>query len=322
MTLSVALVTAREARGLDEDLPPLEAAMHAAGVATRVVDWDDPDADWASFDFALLRSTWDYTDRLGDFLSWVDSAASLTTVLNPPAVVRWNTDKHYLAELDRAGVPVVSSSFIEPEEDPEQLITAFLARHECLEFVVKPSVGAGSRDTQRHGRTELASAVAQAQRLLNAGRSVLLQPYLDSVDRDGETALIHFRGRFSHAIRKGALLPPGSTASPAIGLFAPEKITARAPGADELRIAQRVLGALPFPLPLYARVDLIRDAAGAPVLLELELTEPSLFFAHAPGSAERFTAALVEVGRDAGGEPNNPSWSTWFNSICEAGHTK
>jgi len=98
----VALITAREARGLDEDLPPLEAAMHAAGLETRVVDWDDPDVRWASFDLALLRSTWDYTDRLREFLAWADSAGSVTTLLNTPQVVRWNTDKHYLAELARA----------------------------------------------------------------------------------------------------------------------------------------------------------------------------------------------------------------------------
>jgi len=294
MTLRVALVTAREARGLDEDLPPLESAMGAAGVETRVVDWDDPAVEWQAFDVALLRSTWDYTDRLRDFLAWVESAASVTTLLNPPSVVRWNTDKHYLAQLGRAGVPVVPSSFIEPGESAQQALTAFLARHDAPEFVVKPSVGAGSRDTQRHSRALIAPAAAQAERLLSAGRSVLLQPYLDSVDQEGETALIYFAGRFSHAIRKGALLPRGATASPAIGLFVPEKITARTPGADELGVADRVLGALPFPVPLYARVDVIRDATGSPVLLELELTEPSLFFAHSPAAAERFTAALVQ----------------------------
>jgi O-ureido-D-serine cyclo-ligase len=298
MKLRVALVTAREARGLDEDLPPLESAMHTAGLETRVVDWDDPHVEWGAFDFALLRSTWDYTDRLADFLRWVESAASLTRLLNPPAMVRWNTDKHYLAELARAAVPVVPSGFIEPGESAGETLAAFLMRYDDFpEFVVKPSVGAGSRDTQRHLRTRVGPATAQAERLLSAGRSVLLQPYLESVDRDGETALIYFSGRFSHAIRKGPLLPPGATASPAIGLFAPEKITARTPGADELRVADRVLGALPFPVPLYARVDLIRDGAGSPVLLELELTEPSLFFAYSPGSAERFTAALVELAR-------------------------
>ena len=294
MKAVVALITAREARGLDEDLPPLEAAMHAAGVETRVAEWDDPGVRWESFDLALLRSTWDYTDRLREFLVWVDSAASVTTVLNSPQVVRWNTDKHYLSQLARAGVPVVPSTFIEPGQHAERALSTFLASHNAAEFVVKPSVGAGSRDTQRHVRAEVAPAVAQAQRLLDAERSVLLQPYLDSVDTAGETALIYFEGHFSHAIRKGPLLPPGSKAAPAIGLFAPEKITPRSPGADELRVADQVLAALPFPPPLYARIDLIRDANGAPTLLELELTEPSLFFAHSSGAAERFTAAVVQ----------------------------
>jgi O-ureido-D-serine cyclo-ligase len=123
----------------------------------------------------------------------------------------------------------------------------------------------------------------------------LLQPYLDSVDRDGETALIYFAGHFSHAIRKGPLLPPGLAGSPAVGLFAAERITPRTPGADELGVADLVLAALPFKAPLYARIDLIRDAGGAPTLLEVELTEPSLFFAHATGAAERFTATVLEV---------------------------
>jgi hypothetical protein len=106
---------------------------------------------------------------------------------------------------------------------------------------------------------------------------------------------MYFAGQFSHAIRKGPLLPPGATASPAIGLFAPEKITRRTPGADELQLADRILAALPFSAPLYARVDLIRDAEGAPRVLEVELTEPSLFFAYATASADRFAAAILEA---------------------------
>jgi O-ureido-D-serine cyclo-ligase len=277
-------------------MPLLEGALHAVGARSQIVDWDDGQVDWGSFDIALLRSTWDYTDRLREFLAWVDAAARHTRMLNPPAVVRWNTDKHYLAELARAAVPVVPSTFVEPGESADRALHDFLARHgDTSEFVVKPSVGAGSRDTQRHGRTEFGPAVAQTQRLLSAERSVLLQPYLNSVDRDGETALIYVAGQFSHAIRKGPLLPPGLAGSPAVGLFAPEKVTPRTPGMDELRVADRVLAALPFAAPLYARIDLIRDATGAPTLLELELTEPSLFFGYATGAAERFTAAALEV---------------------------
>ena len=297
MTPVVAFVSARAARGLDEDLPPFEAAMQSAGVRMEVVDWDDPTVQWESFDLALLRSTWDYTERLREFLVWVDATARRTTVLNPPAVVRWNTDKHYLRELARAAVPVVPSTFVEPGDSAEQALNSFLARHECPEFVVKPTVSANSRDTERHARTRVEPAVAQARRLLDAERSVLLQPYLDSVDRDGETSLIYFAGKFSHAIRKAPMLPPGVGGPPTIGLIIPERITPLVPGADELRVAEKALAALSFETPLYARVDLIRDARGAPTLLELELTEPSLFLVHAPGAAERFAAAVLEVAR-------------------------
>jgi hypothetical protein len=291
----VAFVSARAARGLDEDLRPFEAALQAAGVRMEVVDWDDPTVQWESFDLALLRSTWDYTERLREFLVWVDATARRTTVLNPPAVVRWNTDKHYLRELARAAVPVVPSTFVEPGESAERALDSFLARHDCREFVVKPSVSANSRDTERHARTRVEPAVAQARRLLDTERSVLLQPYLDSVDRDGETSLIYFGGKFSHAIRKAPVLPPGVAGSPAVRLSAQERITPRVPGADELRVAETVLAVLPFDTPLYARIDLIRDADGAPTLLELELTEPSLFLVHAPGAAERFAAAVLDT---------------------------
>lgn len=294
----IALITAIPALLLDEDLPPLEAALRKAGAETQILAWDDPTVSWARFDALLLRSPWDYVDRLPEFLAWCERVSAQTQLLNPLVVVRANTDKHYLADLEQAGVAVVPSRFIEPGEDANGKLDDFLAEFPAAaEFVVKPAVGAGSRDAQRYGCEQHDAASAHAQRLLDAGRSVLLQPYLPSVDQAGETALIHFNGVFSHAIRKGPLLQ--RDAGPTEKLFAPEAITARAPGADERSVAATALAALPalFKLdqPLaYARVDLIRDADGAPRLLELELTEPSLFFAHAEGSAERFALALIQ----------------------------
>ena len=290
--MKVALVTARAARGLDEDEPPLRLALQAAGCEAETTEWDDPRADWGSFDVALLRSAWDYAERRPEFLTWVRRTAALTHVLNPPAVVEWNTDKHYLAELARAHVSTVPTAFIEPGAAAAPEIDRFLEAHAHSELVVKPAVGAGSRDARRHRRADGKLAAAHAERLLNAHRSVMLQPYLDRVDRDGETALMFFAGSFSHAIRKGALLPAGGAATP--GLFAPEEISARSPGEDELALAQAVIAALPFETPTYARVDLIRDDSGAPCLLELELTEPSLFFGYAAGSADRFAAAVID----------------------------
>ncbi|MGL6223597.1 MAG: hypothetical protein ACRC6L_08435, partial [Steroidobacteraceae bacterium] len=119
----------------------------------------------------------------------------------------------------------------------------------------------------------------------------LLQPYLGSVDSAGETALIYFGGEASHAIRKGPLLQ--LDAGLVAGLFAPEDIRAREPGADERALAAAAYAAIPFAAPLYARIDMIRDDRGLPVILDLEMTEPSVFFAHAPGSADRFARVLL-----------------------------
>lgn len=289
--LNIALVTARAARGMDEDEPRLHLALQKAGCTVQIAEWDDAKVDWASFDVALLRSTWDYAARVVEFLSWVEQASTLTRILNPLAVVRWNTDKHYLSQLARAGVPVVPSTFVEPGQEAAPALEKFLTTHPQAEFVVKPAVGAGSRDAERHHRANALQAVTHIKRLLDANRSVLLQPYLERVDRDGETALMFFEGRFSHAVRKGPILARGGTA--AKGLFATESITPRPPAADEMRVAERVMAALSFDTPLYARVDLVRDDKGAPCLLELELTEPSLFFMHAAESADRFTAAVL-----------------------------
>lgn len=286
----IALVSARAARHLDEDLAPLAAALAEAGAQAAVADWDDPQVDWGAFQLALLRSTWDYTERLPEFLAWADRTATLTRLVNPPAVVRWNTDKHYLGDLARAGVPVVPTGFVAPGERAAAALERFLSEERAEEWVVKPAVGAGSRDAARYARGEEGTAGGHIERLLDAGRCALLQPYLGEVDRHGETALIYFGGCFSHAIRKGPLLRRGTL--PTDALFAEEHITPRTPAAEELRAAEDALAALPFAVPLYARVDLIRTRTGSPCLLELELTEPSLFLAHAPGAARRLADQL------------------------------
>lgn len=293
----IALATAIAAAGLDDDMPALQDACAKAGLHAQVLAWDDPTVSWQRFDAVLLRSTWDYTERLAEFLRWCERVDRVSKLFNPLPVLRWNTDKHYLAELAGSGIPVVPSVFVEPEMEPLPRLQAFLAAYPSAgEFVVKPAVSAGSRDTQRYSRAQEFAAANHVGRLLDAGRSVLLQPYLPSVDSDGETALLYFDGVFSHAIRKGPLLRPDHGATDA--LFAAEAITPRTPGDDEKALAQDVLAAmsdlldLDAPLP-YARIDLIRDTDGAPRLLELELCEPSLFFDHAAGSADVFVQRLA-----------------------------
>ncbi len=291
-TPAVALVTARAAHALDEDLPVLVTAFAAAGAHAEIAEWDDHEVDWSRFDLALLRSTWDYTERLPQFLAWAERTAGLTLLLNPLPAVRWNSDKHYLRDLSGWGVPVVPTTFVDAGSDGRAALEEFLAHDTCAEVVVKPAVGAGSRDARRHARTATAEMLAHLRPLLAAGRGMMLQPYLEGVDRDGETALVFIEGRFSHAIRKGPLLPAGAPST--AGLFAPEEITPRSPSGDEMAVAARAVAQVPFGQLLYARVDLIRDAAAQPRVLELELAEPSLFLAYAPQSAARFASAALQ----------------------------
>ena len=292
---ALALVTAIAATGHDEDLAPLLQACREAGLSPHVVAWDDATVSWSRFDAVLLRSPWDYTERLPEFLAWCEHTARATRLLNPLAVIRWNTDKHYLADLAAAGMPVVPTRFVEADAEPLEALQAFLTTCTSTEFVVKPAISAGSRDTQRYFCEQEFAASNHIARLLEQNRSAMLQPYLHSVDSVGETALIYFNGQFSHAIRKEALLRPDelATATP----YSSGPITASEAATDQRELAERSLAAVERLLRLeqplaYARVDLIRDDDGSPRLLELELTEPSLFFEQAAGSAERFAASL------------------------------
>ena len=284
---SVLLATCAALPRGDEDAPLLVAALAARGVDARWVAWTDRHVDWDA-GLVVLRSTWDYSADRGRFLRWVDG---LPRVANDPAVLRWNTDKVYLRDLAAAGVPTVPTHFAGPGEP-----AAFPDRGG---FVVKPSVGAGSRGVGRFTSARAAAARRHATELHSAGRTVLVQPYLADVDTAGETALMYFAGRFSHAVRKGPMLRP-DTAHPVHGaaLYIEENITPRVPDPAELAVADAALAVVRARFgadPLYARVDLLPSPAG-PVVVELELSEPSLFLQHGAGEqdpAAAFAAAIA-----------------------------
>ncbi|MBS0387992.1 MAG: hypothetical protein JSR15_05880, partial [Proteobacteria bacterium] len=198
-----------------------------------------------------------------------------------------------LAQLKAAGAAIVPTLFVEPGDDPDVVLQEFLRTETSADIVIKPVVGSGSRDAQRHPRAATDAMAGHIARLLAARRSVLVQPYLERVDDHGETALMYFNGEYSHAIRKGPLLQRGS--GPTKALFAPEEITVRTPDAAERALGERVLRALPFERLLYARIDLLRGADGAPCVLELELAEPSLFFAYDSSAAARFALLVAAL---------------------------
>ena len=266
---------------VDPDLPIAWSALREAGFVVDLVRWDDAEADWSVYDLAVVRSCWDYAWRLEEFLWW---AASVPRLRNPVEVLRWNTDKTYLRDLQRARLPVVPTVW-NPSDVGEL--------PDAGEWVVKPSVSAGSRDTARW--TDPADALRHAADLGAAGRTAMAQPYLVSVDDVGETAVLFIGGRFSHAVRKGPLLARGEGVRQ--DRDSRGDLRPAVPTTAQRDVAQAVFDAVSGLVgvdaaPLYARIDLVDDVAGRPVVLELELTEPSLFLPQAPDAAARLVDAV------------------------------
>ncbi|MCX2185040.1 hypothetical protein KV205_31690 [Streptomyces sp. SKN60] len=290
----IAIVTSDAGIEYDVDLPLIVDALRADGLTVETVLWDAPAAAWERFDLAVIRSTWDYVERLDDFLVWADTTGVRTRLWNPAPVIRWNSDKHYLRALAQREVAVVPTRFLEPGT---QFTPADFTQADGV--VVKPSVSAGALDTARYEPGRHEDAARHAQMLLNQGRSVMVQPYLPRV-AEGERALIFIGGGFSHAIRKDPLLTePGvidNDRVPHLGV-APYQ-----PTKEEIRTALAALAAIPSPkAPLFARVDLVLNNIGEPVVLELELIEPNLFLQSSMEGLRHFVDAVTaRAGASAG----------------------
>lgn len=288
---TIALVTSRPQleTGLDRDLPELARSLGAAGADVATVSWDDPRVDWEAFDLVVIRSAWDYSERVTEFLAWAGRVARLTVLANPASVVRWNTDKRYLAELAAAGVPVVPTTYLAPGDA--------IDIPDDGSFVVKPAHGAGARFAARYEKGEYDTAAAHIERMHAEGLTAMVQPYMPRIDETGERALVFVGGRFLHAIQKGAVLAPG-TAYDDEKMPHPD-LRQWQPTAEELDVAERALAAVPgSPELLYARVDLVDGADGdVPCVMELELVEPNLFlFLH----ADSLSAVAEEILTAAG----------------------
>jgi glutathione synthase/RimK-type ligase-like ATP-grasp enzyme len=275
---------------LREDWPLLQAALADAGLDATTAVWTDPDVVWSGFDLVLANGAWDNIHRPEEFLAWADAVAGQVPLVNSPTVLRWNLDKHYLAELASAGVATVPTEWLGPgwaeaAEWPDR----------PGETVIKPTVSGGGFETARYGPGEEDEARAHVARLLASGRTVMVQPYQAAVDAGGEIGLIFLGGQFSHAISKEALLRPGAGVRAdlmedlRIGATRPD-VVQLATARDALAIAEKLLGPT-----TYARVDLVPLADGTPAVLELELLDPALFFETAPEAAARFAQVLDEA---------------------------
>jgi glutathione synthase/RimK-type ligase-like ATP-grasp enzyme len=269
----LALVTSAAAHALDTDLPLLLTELAEA----RVVTWDDRSVDWSAFGAVVIRSTWDYHAHLGPFLEWARSVAAVTALWNPPPLIEWNVDKRYLVELAASGIPIVPTRFVGVGD----------VMPPCAgDIVVKPSVGAGSVDVRRFGG-DPAAAHAHIDVLRARGAVAMVQEYMSAVDDHGETGMVFVGGAFSHAFRKEAIL--ASAVEWEAGLFAREQVAASTPSREERALGELVVATLPP--TAYARVDVLPTDDG-PVLLELEVVEPSLFLHLDPAAPARAAAVF------------------------------
>jgi glutathione synthase/RimK-type ligase-like ATP-grasp enzyme len=299
-TIDVALLT--ESRYEQPDQPDwyvsqileedelLTAAFHRRGVHTVRVDWARVDFPWSSTRCALFRTTWDYFHRAGEFLAWLDRVSGQTRLINSPAVIRWNMDKHYLADLRDRGIHTVPTHFVEAATSAS--LPAVLAETGWDEAVLKPVISGAARHTYRIDARNASEHDAVFRELLEA-EAVMLQPFQRAIVDTGELSLMVIGGEYSHAVRKVAGPQDFRVQDDHGGTVHPYT-----PRPDEIRFAERAVRAC-NPPPIYARVDMLCDNDGDLAVMELELVEPELFMRLHPPAAEALARHVAEVLRAA-----------------------
>jgi hypothetical protein len=285
---SILLATYAAHPELTADDQLLAAALEGRGVDVRAAAWDDRSIRWSDAAAVIVRSTWDYHLRRGEFLAWTGDVAARGALHNAATVIRWNSHKGYLSELASRGIPVIDTVFASGGSRLD--VGELAAAHGWDDVVIKPAVSASAHETRHFPLSERAAGQDHLDRLLSVGDG-MLQPYVPTLRERGELSLMFARGTFTHAVRRRSALA-GETVMPKAALEA-------APRAA-LQCAERVLAESAALVdmgvgPLYARVDLAETPGGGFQLLELELIEPSLFFTHAPRAAERMATAVMEL---------------------------
>lgn len=288
--MTVLLATCSAMPGLNRDDRYLLHALEERGVVVEPAVWEDPHRNWAAADLVLIRTAWDYSYRRDQFLAWAEGVAEVTRLWNPAPLVRWNTHKRYLCDLTEQEVPTVPTVLL-PAGSKTRL-DALLGELGWEDAVLKAAVAQTGRYAMRTTLADVARGQAHLDRLL-PHEDMLIQPYLDAVEQSGEASLVFVDGEFTHAVRKRA----------ACGQFmvhhdygGSERATRPTPG--ELRVAHLAFAAV-TERTLYARVDLVAGADGAPLVMELELVEPELFFSYSQAAVEQLADAVVrEAGRE------------------------
>ncbi|MGN6258962.1 MAG: ATP-grasp domain-containing protein [Solirubrobacterales bacterium] len=284
----IAIATCADYAGLKADDGLLRAALEERGCETRAVVWDRDEVEWKEFDLCLVRSTWDYHDKHPEFLAWARHVEGASALRNPAELIAWNSDKRYLRELGEREVRTVPTIWV--GRDSQLGLEQILAGTGWEEAVVKPVVDLGARNLHRVRAGDGSAALEAVLRRSDA----MVQPFLPSLEEQGEVSLIYIGGKLAHAVRK----------RPAPGDFRVQSIwggtvSREEPSGAEIELAEGVLAEFKE-VPLYARVDLVAGLDGEPCLIELELIEPNLYLGEHPAAAEALAeAALLRIDVNA-----------------------
>ncbi len=280
--MDVALASCADLPEPDLDEAPLLAALAAAGLSAKVLAWDDPAADWSAARMTVLRATWNYPLRPRAFLDWLEATARVTDLWNRLPAVRWSLHKSYLLDLARHAVAVTPTELV--PRDSQRSLAEIAAARGWRDLVVKPAISAASYRTRRVRGGETAAGESHLRALVAEG-DALVQAYLPAVEEYGERALVWVDGELTHAVRKSPRFDEDDETVSAALPIAPEEAALAAAALD------RVTAVAGEP-PMYARVDVAPGPAGDPVVMELELIEPSLFFPQSAEALRRFVAAI------------------------------
>jgi len=283
--MQIALITSHTHR--DDALAvdaPLIAALALRNVDVTFPAWDDESVNWSMFAAAVVRTTWDYQHTRERFVDTLDAIAESTLLINPAPLIRWNTHKNYLVDLEEQGVPVIPTVVVPRASDIT--LDTLCQTHGFDQVVIKPAVGAGGRDVV-HGDPTAPGLVSQFHRM-NQHEDVIVQPYLEMVTSRGETSVIVCGGEVSHAVVK----------TPADGDFrAHERYGARylavTPNHSQAALARWVVTTLHPHTPTLARIDLLTDEHDTLYVSEVELTEPNLYLTVVPDAANAVADALI-----------------------------
>ncbi len=260
-------------------------ALETKGLKIYRTNWDNPDFDFTSTKYVLFRAIWDYFDRFPEFSKWLDGVSQKTKLINPAEQIVWNMDKHYLRDLENAGINIVKTDFIEVGDN--RSLKQAISDSGWDHVILKPAVSGGARHTYKikPGESDQHEVVFKD---LISEEAMLIQPFINNIMEKGEVSFMVFGGKYSHAVLKKAKAGDFRVQDDHGGTIHDYEAS-----AEEIEFVQNVMAKCKT-VPVYGRVDVTWDNDGNLALVELEIIEPELWFRESSKSPEMLADAVVQ----------------------------